>query len=158
MDCFASLAMTAETLSSAASRKTIMSVDWTDLLHTFEFVSVGQPGEHEALSFAGKPANFSGSPTWTKISKHGRTMPTTRKNISRSLTRRNSISANRWSSSSPDNFFPTNSMNSGGYSPSAAPMRGSRISCNEGKPSIDGTISRPGQLKRPYGNGAKPTA
>ncbi len=26
-----------------------MSVDWTDLLHTFEFVSLGQPGEHEAV-------------------------------------------------------------------------------------------------------------
>ena len=26
-----------------------MPVDWTDLLHTFEFVSLGQPGEHEAV-------------------------------------------------------------------------------------------------------------
>jgi hypothetical protein len=26
-----------------------MSVDWTDLLHTFEFVNLGQPGEHEAV-------------------------------------------------------------------------------------------------------------
>ncbi|MEH2611716.1 hypothetical protein [Bradyrhizobium sp. AZCC 1693] len=26
-----------------------MSVDWNDLLDTFEFVSLGQPGEHEAV-------------------------------------------------------------------------------------------------------------
>jgi hypothetical protein len=26
-----------------------VSVDWTELQHTFEFVSVGQPGEHEAV-------------------------------------------------------------------------------------------------------------
>ena len=26
-----------------------MSVDWSDLLHTFEYVSLGQPGEHEAV-------------------------------------------------------------------------------------------------------------
>jgi len=26
-----------------------MSVDWTDLVHTFEYVSLGQPGEHEAV-------------------------------------------------------------------------------------------------------------
>jgi len=50
MDCFAALAMTAGgCAAAAASRRTIMSVDWTDLLHTFEFVSLGQPGEHEAV-------------------------------------------------------------------------------------------------------------
>jgi hypothetical protein len=26
-----------------------VSVDWTDLLHAFEFVSLGQPSEHEAV-------------------------------------------------------------------------------------------------------------
>ncbi|UPJ53925.1 hypothetical protein IVB30_04070 [Bradyrhizobium sp. 200] len=26
-----------------------MTVDWNDLLNTFEFVSLGQPGEHEAV-------------------------------------------------------------------------------------------------------------
>jgi hypothetical protein len=35
----------------AASRRTPMpvSVDWTELLNTFEFASLGQPGEHEAV-------------------------------------------------------------------------------------------------------------
>lgn len=26
-----------------------VSVDWTELLHAFEFTSLGQPGEHEAV-------------------------------------------------------------------------------------------------------------
>ena len=33
----------------AANGRTPVSVDWTELLHTFEFASLGQPGEHEAV-------------------------------------------------------------------------------------------------------------
>jgi hypothetical protein len=32
-----------------ASRKELMPVNWNDLLHAFEFVSLGQPYEHEAI-------------------------------------------------------------------------------------------------------------
>jgi hypothetical protein len=113
-----------------ARRKEPMPVNWNELLNTFDFVSLGQPDEHQAVL-----CRESGKFLWYSDLMDDRDEwpddADDEENISGYLIRRNSISASLWYSTSSKSFYRTNSITCGGYSSARAHTPVSRICCNE---------------------------
>jgi hypothetical protein len=116
-----------------------VSVDWTELQHAFEFASLGQPHEHEAV-LCRKTGKF----LWlTDIDEDIEAWPDDADDEEKYL---------------PIPHKKQLDLGKPLVIEFARQLRGSGICCSERRRSIDGTISRPRRLKRPCGNGAKPTA
>ena len=125
-----------------------VSVDWNELQHAFEFASIGQPGEHEAV-----PCLKTGKFFWqTDVEEDIEAWPDDADDEEKylSIPHKKELDLGKplvlefARQFLPDEFNEIRRI----FDKRGAYARGSWICCNEKMRLIDGTISRPRRAKR----------